>query len=258
MIVRGLALKTELGLAATRGRITDRGDYVVIETPDDPGYYYGNLLLLPAPPQVGEVAFWTRRFHDEFGKNPAIRHVTLWWDGTTGDVGAEHELTSAGFTIEPSTVLTATRIAAPPAELPIVALSPQQALATADLAWAIGDRHDEHYRDFLVRRARWHSTLISRGLATWYGAYDRGQLVASLGLVPMDRLARYRDVQTAPGSRKRGLAGAMLAAAARDVQADHYVILTAAGSEAERLYHRVGFTFAERTVAACRRPAIAG
>jgi hypothetical protein len=57
LIIRSLALKTELGLAATRGTITDRGDYVVIETPDDPGYYYGNLLLLSAPPQVGEVAY---------------------------------------------------------------------------------------------------------------------------------------------------------------------------------------------------------
>jgi GNAT superfamily N-acetyltransferase len=254
VIVRSLALKTELGLAATRATITDRGDYVVIETPDDPGYYYGNLLLLPAPPQVGEVSFWTRRFASELGGKPGIRHVTLWWDGTSGDVGAADELHAAGFTIEPSTVLTATRITAPPAELPIVALSPDQVLATADLAWAIGDRHDEHYREFLVRRARWRSTQIARGLATFYGAYDQGQLVASLGLVPMDRIARYQDVQTAAPYRKRGLAGAMLAAAARDVAADHYVILTAAGSDAERLYHRVGFTFAERTAAACRYP----
>src|SRR5205823_524028 len=46
LILRSLALKTELGLAATRAKIVDRGDYVVITTPDDPGYYYGNLLLL--------------------------------------------------------------------------------------------------------------------------------------------------------------------------------------------------------------------
>ncbi|HET9991082.1 MAG TPA: hypothetical protein VFQ65_21265, partial [Kofleriaceae bacterium] len=80
MIIRSLALKTELGLAATRATIVDRGDYVVITTPDDPGYYYGNLLLLPAPPQVGEVAFWVRRFASEFPQ-PEIKHVTLWWDG---------------------------------------------------------------------------------------------------------------------------------------------------------------------------------
>jgi hypothetical protein len=29
----------------------------VVTTPDDPGYCYGNLIVLPAPPQVGEVAF---------------------------------------------------------------------------------------------------------------------------------------------------------------------------------------------------------
>jgi GNAT superfamily N-acetyltransferase len=253
VIIRSLVLKTELGLAATRGVITDRGDYVVIATPDDPGYYFGNLLLIPAAPQAGEVAFWTRRFRDAF-PDPAIKHVTLWWDSTTGDAGAEDELAAAGFTLDRSVVLVAEQLDAPPAALPIRELSPTQVLDTAELGWATGDRHDTNYREFLQRRARWQSTLVQRGLATFYGAYDRGQLVASLGLVPLDKLARYQDVQTAASHRKRGLAGAMLAAAARDLQAEHYVILSTPGSDAERLYQKCGFRLAEHTVAACRRP----
>lgn len=253
MIIRSIVLKTELGLAATRGVITDRGDYVVIQTPDDPGYYFGNLLLIPSAPQVGEVSFWTRRFHAAF-PDPAIKHVTLWWDSTTGDAGAEDELAAAGFTLDRSVVLTAEQLTAPPAELPIRELSPAQVLETAELGWATGDRHDTNYREFLQRRARWQSSLVTRGLAVFYGAHDRGELVASLGLVPLDKLARFQDVQTAATHRKRGLAGAMLAAAARDVPAERYVIMSTPGSDAERLYTRVGFRHAERTVAACRRP----
>ncbi|HET9989302.1 MAG TPA: hypothetical protein VFQ65_12315, partial [Kofleriaceae bacterium] len=69
----------------------------------------------------------------------------------------------------------------------------------------------------------------------------------------MDKVARYQDVQTAVAYRKRGLASALLAAAARDVPADRYVIMTA-GGEAERVYARAGFQLAEHTVSACRRP----
>jgi GNAT superfamily N-acetyltransferase len=252
LIIRSLALKTELGLAATRATIVDRGDYVAITTPDDPGYYYGNLLMLPAPPQVGEVAFWVRRFAAEFPQ-PEIKHVTLWWDGVSGDAGAEPELEAAGFTLERSVVMTATKLDAPPPPLPILALSPDQVLASFELGWATADRHDDAFREFLSRRVDWQAGLVERGLAAFYGVYDRGELVASLGLVPMDKVARYQDVQTAAAYRKRGLASALLACAARDVPAERYVIMTSLG-DAERVYARTGFQLAERTVSACRRP----
>jgi len=252
LILRSLALKTELGLAATRGRIVDRGDYVAISTPDDPGYYYGNLLLMPAPPQVGEVSFWVRRFAAEFPQ-PAIKHVTLWWDGVIGDAGAEEELAAAGFALERSAVMTALQVTAPPPPLPIVPLSPDQVLDSLELGWATADRHDDAFRVFLSRRVQWQARLVERGLAAFYGVYDRGELVASLGLVPLDKVARYQDVQTAPAYRKRGLASALLAAAARDVPADRYVIMTSSG-DAERVYARAGFAVSEHTVSALRRP----
>lgn len=264
----GLGLVTELGLAATRGRITGRGDYLVVETPDDPGYYYGNLLVLPAPPQLGEVAFWSRRFADELGENPEIRHVTLWWDGTTGDAGAVDELRAAGFELQRTLVMTSTRVAAQEAPLPIRLLTPDEVLATADLAWTVGDRHDEAYRAFCNRRAAWHRDLVVRGMARFHGAFVDGpmaastaepvaeQLVASLGLVELGDLARYQDVQTHPAYRGRGLASALLVAAAEARRAPTVVILAEPDSIAARVYERVGFRIAERTVSACRRPLI--
>jgi len=253
LIIRSLALTTELALAATRGSTLDRGDYLVIATPDDPGYAYGNLLVLPAPPQVGEVAYWTRKFEAELSK-PSIRHVTLWWDGTTGELGAELELTAAGFMLELTMVMTATRITASAASLPIRELQPAELELTHALAWAIGDRHDENYREFLLRRAHWQQVLGERGLAKFFGAFDGSELVASLGLVPMKHLARYQDVQTAPEYRKRGLAGALLATAAAALPSERYVIMAAPGGDAERVYRRVGFALAERTASACRYP----
>jgi GNAT superfamily N-acetyltransferase len=253
MFVRSLALTTELALAATRGRTIDRGDYVVIETPDDPGYAYGNLLVLPAAPQVGEVAYWTRKFEAELG-GPSITHVTFWWDGIAGELGAESELIAANFAIERNLVMTATRISAPPSALPIRELVPAELELTPDLAWALGDRHDESYREFLRRRAHWQRALVERGLAKFFGAFDGGELVASLGLVRVEQLARYQDVQTSPAYRKRGLAAALLAAASAALPAERYVILAAPGGDAERVYRRVGFTLAERTASACRYP----
>jgi ribosomal protein S18 acetylase RimI-like enzyme len=267
VVIRSLALTTELALAALRGRVTDRGDYLVVETPDNPGYYDGNVLVLPAPPQVGEVTYWTRRFTDELGKNPAIKHVSLWWDGTNGDEGAAAELRAAGFSLQSNQVMVLERGARASDQratygtaatlLPVRELAPDEVLATADVAYTIGDRHDDTYRLFLDRRAAWHRDLVTSGRATFWGALDGDALVASLGLVWLDdkHVARYQDVQTLPTHRKRGLASALLdastqAAFARGIE--RVVIITEPDGAGARIYARHGFRTVERTVNARR------
>jgi GNAT superfamily N-acetyltransferase len=242
--VRSLALTTELALANTRGKVIDKGDYLVVATPDDPGYYYGNLLVLPAPPQAGEVTFWTRRFRDEL----PLAHVTLWWDGITGDAGAVDELEAAGFTIERALVMTAEAIAKTPPPLPVRELADSE--ITEALPWALADRHDEQYRRFLVRRAAWQRTLVQRGLAKWFGAFDGETLVGSLGLVELGTIGRYQDVQTLPAYRGRGVASTLLYAAARAATVERVVVVT----EKADLYERAGFRIVERTASACKYP----
>lgn len=257
MNIRSIALTTELALIATRGRITDRGRYLVVETPDDPGYYYGNLLVLPAPPRAGEVAYWVRKFDDELGGNPAIKHVTLCWDDITGDEGPADELRDAGFSLDTHQAMAAEDVDATKPALPIRELTGDELPATADLGWTMGDRHDETYRRFLHRRAAWHRDLALRGIARFYGAYDDKTLVASLGLVRIDNLGRYQDVQTLAAYRKRGLARALLAAAARAAFAsgvERVVIVAEPDSAAARLYTRAGFRIIERSASACRYP----
>ena len=251
---RSVGLSTDLGLLATRGTIVDRGNYLVARTPEDPGYYFGNLLVLAAPPQVGEVAYWIRRFADELGRDPQIRHVTLRWDGIAGDTGAREELEAAGFKLEIDHVMTAGRVTATAVGYEIRALAPDEVPAIASLGFAIDDRHDESYRQFLQRRAGWQRALVEANKATFWGAFDAGELVGSLGLVPLGDVARYQDVQTAESHRKRGIASALIAAAAARCPCERLVIVAMPGSEAQRVYERVGFTILERTVSACRYP----
>jgi ribosomal protein S18 acetylase RimI-like enzyme len=249
-----VALATELELAATCGTITDRGDYLVVRTAD-PTYYFGNVLVLPAPPQVGEVAYWTRRFADEFRAYPGVRHVAFRWDGSAGDPGARDELRAAGFTIEDHWVMMTERVAPGQTTYPIRPLRPDELQAVADLGFANSDEHSDTYRHFLNRQAMWKADLVIAKVATFWGAFDDGQLVGSLGLVPLGDLARYQDVQTAATHRKRGIASSLLAAAAAAVSVERYVIVADPESEASRIYTRAGFTVIERMVSAFSAPA---
>jgi GNAT superfamily N-acetyltransferase len=253
LTVRSLALTTELGLIATRGRVIDRGGYVVATTPDDPSYRDGNFLALPAAVGPGEVDLWTKRFAGEQG-DPAIRHVTLRWAGPAADLGARDELAAAGFTLVTYQVMAATTLAAATTDVSLRPLALADVPALGQLAWTIADDHTEDHRRFLARRAAWQSRLVERGLARFWGAFDGDALVGSLGLVPLDRVARYQDVQVAPSHRRRGIAAALLAAAAdaRGRMIDRIVIVAEPASDAARVYAGIGFATVEHTVTAWR------
>lgn len=240
-----------------RGVVTDRDDYTVVATPDDPAYFFGNQLVLPAAPQLGEVAYWTRRFATELGGDPSIRHVALRWDGTAGDVGARGELEAAGFAIDTNVVMSASRIAAPSTLFEVRPLAVREMPATGELAFAIGDHHDETMRAFLARRAAWQQSLVGTGRAMWWGAFDKDALVGSLGIVALGARARYQDVQTAVAYRQRGIASALLAAAANALlpSVTQLIIVAELGSAAQRVYTRAGFVVVETVASACRAPA---
>lgn len=265
MQVQSLALATDLGLLRTRGaRIDDRGDHLVVETPDDPSYHFGNLIAAPHAPAAGELATWTRRFADAFAHQPAIRHVTLQWDDPRGEVPIADELAAAGFEVEVCEVRTATALVAPARAPDGVTLRPlvadEVARAAADLGFAIGERHDEAYHAFLRRRAAWHADLVARGVARFWGAFagTSAALIGSLGLVTLEdtlggTLRRYQDVQTALAFRGRGIASALLVAAAAEGTAP-LVIVNVLGAPAGRIYERVGLRAVERVGSACKAP----
>jgi GNAT superfamily N-acetyltransferase len=259
--VRGLALVTELALAATRGSVLDRGDYIVVERRDAPTWAYGNYLALPRAPMPTDLPRWIDVFTRELGSQRAI---ALRWDDPTGEADALPALCAAGFAIDRVDVLAATEVVAPP-HAAMRTLDAREVLATTTLAWELADRHDEEYRRFLHARSSWHSALVSRRLASFWGAFaganlgdagtGSGKLVASAGLVRIPPLGRFQDVQTLPAYRRRGLAGALLAALAREARAHgvrQFVAFAEAGDEAARVYGRVGFQRVERAVLARR------
>src|SRR6266702_4795612 len=82
MRVTSLGFRTDLALRVLEGaEVTDRGDYRVIRTADNPGFHWGNFLLLAAWPAPGTGDAWLARFAAEF---PAAGHVALGMDITDG------------------------------------------------------------------------------------------------------------------------------------------------------------------------------
>ena len=264
MEIASLAFRTDLMVLALGGsEVEHRDGYVVVRTPANPTYFWGNFVLFATAVAPGDVAARLELFAGEF---PAAAHVAWGIDTVDGTVGADDELVAAGFHVGRDTVLTASALQRPArpadAELRPVESGDDWSQALA-LHIACADPADEHVtEEFLAGWVAAARALCDRGHATWFGAFDDGELLSSLGIVSDGSgLARFQSVETHPEARRRGLASALVHHAGRtalDDGATRLVIVADPGYHAIGIYRSLGFVESETQVQLTRPPGSTG
>jgi GNAT superfamily N-acetyltransferase len=240
-------------------RVDDRGDYLAVRSPHNPTYWWGNFLLLAAPPEPGQADAWLETFAAEF---PEAKHVALGIDVTeisAVDVGA---LAAAGLRLERSAVLTATAVHKPPH--PNAGATYRELAGdddwrqAADLRAVLSEGEPGSEPAFLAARIASERALTEAGHGSWFGAFVDGKLVAHLGLVTDGSgIARYQNVETHPGWRRQGLAGTLVWHAGQHGLKNLASTLVMAADPqyvAIRVYRSVGFVDAETQIGFERQP----
>lgn len=258
MKLSSLGYRTDLIFSRFAGEISDRGDYLVIRTPANPTYYWGNFLLFAQPPRAGDLARWRTRFVDEVGPNPPVKHMAFGIDGTEGDAGAVEPFLQAGFEREENVILTATTVQRPPKWNDEVTVRPLVSDEdwTQDLQQQILCFQEDHeptgYRVFAQRKQASYRAMIAAGLGQWFGAFLDDRLTASLGLFVDDGIGRFQAVSTHPDYRRRGICGRLVHDAAllglTQMGAQQLVMAADPAYHAARIYESIGFAPTERQV----------
>lgn len=254
--LRSPGLATDVEIARFEGVLTERPGYLVVETPGNPGFYWGNFLIYPAPPAPSDEPVWREDFRREFAHQPLVRHQAFSWDGS-GE-GAPF----AGFTRESGAVLTAREVRRPPRAHPGAVVRPLRTDAEWEAAVLnqIECREEgftrESYEPFKRAQMARYRRMSEAGLGDWYGAFLDGELAADCGLFVFGETGRFQAVETRPDLRRRGLAAALLHEAARAGlrRARELVIVSEQVHGAERLYRSAGFSGDERTWQLTLRP----
>ncbi|HET7009474.1 MAG TPA: GNAT family N-acetyltransferase [Anaerolineales bacterium] len=258
MDLRSLGYRTDLIFPEYEGQILDRGEYLVIRTPSNPSFYWGNFVLFRNPPAEGDHHRWRQVFADEIGRPPDVSHETFGWDSPEGTHGLVAPFLEAGFTLLTSRVLTARKVfppARPNRDIRVRALESDQDWRTAvdlQVYCRMEGQDDLGYRLFRERQMGRYRAMAHDGLGHWFGAFLGGELIADLGLFHRDSLARFQSVETHPDHRRRGIAGTLVYEASKSMLREGpdltLVIVADEGSSAEKLYRGVGFAPAERQV----------
>lgn len=258
MEVQSLGYRTDLIFPKFDGQILDRGSYLVILTPTNPTYYWGNFLLFSKPPNDGDLENWKAIFSKEIGSRLSVEHFAFGWDTVTGELGEVKPFLGEGFDLNQSVVLSTQQVTIPPKYNHEVVIRP----LTEDWEWEqatqnqIACREPGHNlegfqvfkRDQMLR----YRQMTNAGLGLWFGAFLEKQLVAELGVFVAEGYGRFQQVGTHPAYRRRGICGALVYQASRyafeHLKVKTLVMVADENYHAAKIYESVGFQPKEHQV----------
>ncbi|MGE4611978.1 MAG: GNAT family N-acetyltransferase [Paracoccaceae bacterium] len=265
MEITSKGLQSEFIFHGFGGVITDHGDCISVLSPNNPDYYFGNFLLYPAPPKVGDFKHWTARFGEIFGANTGVRHHTFQWiPGPETGTAAIDEFRQAGFTVDETSVLSTKTVSL---DKPTPRGVEFRKIRT-DVEWtAVVDSQSRegfpgvpmddfrHYKETAFANYR---NMSEQGFGDWWGAFKSEKLVANMGLFFGQGVGRFQSVGTDPEHRRQGICRAMVHHVSSEGLAAHpdvTLILHADAHDVARgIYCSVGYSEIEHLQSVFRAP----
>jgi ribosomal protein S18 acetylase RimI-like enzyme len=246
-----LGFRTEMIFHRFNGVVHDRGEYLVVKTPSNPGFFFGNLLLFFEAPKLGSLDRWKQLFQMEFNDLPEVKHFTFLWDSPSEGIGDVTELGMEGFSIDFSVVLRAQSVHPPAKYSSQIQVRP----ITSDTDWreviecqilSKSDGFDEpSYRIFKERQMARYRAMSEQGFGHWFSAFLDGKLVGDLGIFKDGSLGRFQSVETHPDFRRQGICGALVYEAAKfafeSMAITELVMVADENYHAAKIYESVGF-----------------
>ncbi len=259
MTLRTITLSSELLALTGMSTLEDFGRYCVQTTPQEPTYWVGNQIIIKDMdfPILDTVSVFEAHF-------PDARHKSIVWDQDAIDVSPiRAALAPLGFEVDAYDALTLRGDlcdAKTPEGITLRALGgaadwEQSYQLQCEIGQEDGFPADSH-APFIARRNASRRRQIDDGLGQWFGAFEGDLMVAQMGLMHNDAMARYQSVETRMTHRRRGICSALLRhvglwAMDRAPKAK-LIIVAQADGDAGRLYRRMGFVHSETVVGALK------
>ena len=114
MEIKSFGRRTDLIFSKFAGQVQDRGNYLLIRTPSNPDFHWGNYIIFDRPPRKGDLAQWVTLFNSEFPCYEEPHHYVFTWDCENNHKGEYEEFLDNNFELDSGVVLMTTKLKSPP------------------------------------------------------------------------------------------------------------------------------------------------
>jgi RimJ/RimL family protein N-acetyltransferase len=219
-----LGWRTDLIFPRFDAQVIQRPGHIVVRTPHNPTFYWGNFLLFDHAPRDGDAAPWLAAFEQEIAREqPQSRHLAFGID-TPDPWAMPADFAAAGLVLDQATVLSLQphrlrpprRDIGPSFNIRPLDLPREQTLAVENqVASDTGGFEPSGYRSFRERQMQRYGAMAAAGRGHWFGVFAgtpaEPQLAADCGLFSDGgSLGRFQFVTTHPAWRRRGLCTALI------------------------------------------------
>lgn len=260
MQIRSLFLESEMIFWQFGSIVEDHGDHIVIKTPANPTWRWGNLMLFPHPPQPTDLVRWNELFDHHF--DVENEHRLFVWDTIDGDKGAAETFVENGFQFTREPMLGALDLQLPEQhnrqiETHVIR-SDQEWESVIQLNVESFAAENLAYQDYVERKFRLYRNMVEAERGFWMGAWLENKLLASCGVFHNGHITRYQEVVTREENRNFGICTKLVFDAfthGRSLSFPNQTLIAVdLDSQAERIYRRLGFHDLEMTCAVRRSP----
>lgn len=261
MKLKSLARQTDLIFAAHNGKILDRGNYLVISTPTNPSYHWGNYLVFNKAPVANDEVKWREVFKAEFGHDERITHELFAWDLGQDDQFDPAPFVTLGFEQDEGITLATDQLEYPAKynlDIELIKIaSDEEWEEVTKLQILCGDpKFAKSYEPFKRAQMKNYRQMTAAKLGHWWAAKLDGKIVADLGVFYQGQVARYQSVGTHPDYRRLGICQTLVYESAlsslTEFKVNQLVMEADIHYHAAKIYESVGFKPVEKTYSLSR------
>jgi GNAT superfamily N-acetyltransferase len=257
-----LSLRSEIAVFRELGEVLPRDDYVVLRSPRNQTYRWGNRIHWLSPFEERRLKEQKAIFQQHFRDLPLVRHFTISWDDSAAQPIDLARLEQLGFSPDPSVTLLLKEIAKPHHFNSQIVCRPLNSTMEWDRAFTqqiqvrSKNYSAEDYQSYLRPKFDAYRRLPSHSTGEWYGAFLADQLAGNLGVIWDQEIVRFQLVATDPAYQRQGICSTLLWHACHDLRRRFptlpCVIMADPDYHAISIYKEIGFEMCERQVIAVK------
>jgi ribosomal protein S18 acetylase RimI-like enzyme len=249
---RPLSLQSELIFAHFNSQVLEKDAYLVVKTPTNPNFHWGNFISFKNAPVNGDEVRWPEIFKKEFSDISDIKHRAFTWEEEKIGI-AKSIFEENGYEFDINKVLAAEKVRVPAKmnQDGNISIRPVQ----TDNEWNQsllnqlfaneGKYEEKGFLIFKKRQMDMYRRMSLAGRGHWFGAFNGSELAADLGIFFEGKIARYQSVVTHPDYRRKGICARLVYEAGlfakKNYQVETLVMIADANYHAARIYESVGF-----------------